>query len=581
VAFPSNIALVRHPARLAHLSLNQRRWLLLSLLALLHLLLLQGIESLVGRTLLVGHIGLFILWQPFVRAEQRLSGVQLALIVAGVAAAAWWINWWLMIFWVMVLAGIVGGKIFFFAARWTKVLYLLVLIYLSCVLLIFLVPQILPQPFVVPQTFLRLAQYYLPALFIAMALLPVEQEREDAAEAVDFIYSAFMFLVLAVLVLGSIAAMLLTNRNYIESLIQTILVLAGVLFVLAWAWNPRAGFAGLNTIFSRYLLSVGMPFERWLHHLADHAQREDQPDRFLDEAMSAMLNLPWVVGGEWHTDKRTGQVGRLEGRRNEFRHQALRITIYTRYPLGPSLVWHFDLLAQLLGEFFEAKQRGQELQQLSYVKAIHETGARLTHDVKNLLQSLNTLCFAAAREGDESSPQFQALLKRQLPVISQRLQQTLAKLKQPAIETTQYVPIARWWSDLRARYAQNGVIFELENLSADAMIPTTLFNSVAENLLENALSKRQAQADLQVRVRMTMEGPLTFSVWDNGAAVPEAVAADLFRNPVSSEVGLGIGLYQAARHAEFYGYDLSIASNRSGDVRFALSQSVEPGPAPV
>ncbi len=576
MAFPTNIALVRHPARLAHLSLNQRRWLLLSLLALLHLLLLQGIESWVGRTLLVGHIGLFILWQPFVRAEQRLSGIQLAIIVIGVVAAALWINWWLMIFWVMVLAGIVGGKIFFFAARWTKALYLLVLIYLSCVLLVFLVPQILPQPFVVPQTFLHLAEYYLPALFIAMALLPVEQEREDAAEAVDFIYSAFMFLVLAVLVLGSIATMLLTNRNYIEALIQTILLLAGVLFVLAWAWNPRAGFAGLNTIFSRYLLSVGMPFERWLHHLADHAQREDQPDRFLDEAMSAMLNLPWVVGGEWHTEKRTGKVGRLEGRRNEFRHQALSIAIYTRYPLGPSLVWHFDLLAQLLGEFFEAKQRGQELQQLSYVKAIHETGARLTHDVKNLLQSLNTLCFEAAREGDEVSPQFQALLKRQLPVISQRLHQTLAKLKQPTVETTQYIPLAQWWAGLRARYTQIGVVFEPKSPSGDAMIPTTLFNSVAENLLENALAKRQMQTDLQVQVRLVTNGPLMFSVWDNGAAVAAEVAADLFRNPVASNTGLGIGLYQAARHAAFYGYVLSIASNQRGDVRFELRQSAEP-----
>ncbi len=577
MAFPSNIALVRHPSRLAHLSLNQRRWLLLSLLGLLHLLLLQGIESWVGRTLLVGHIGLFILWQPFVRAEQRLSGLQLAIIVLAVAGAAVWISWWLMIFWVMVLAGIVGGKIFFFAARWTKALYLLVLIYLSCVLLIFLVPQILPQPFVVPQTFLRLAEYYLPGVFIVMALLPVEQEREDASEAVDFIYSAFMFLVLAVLVLGSIAAMLLTNRNYIESLIQTILLLAGVLFVLAWAWNPRAGFAGLNTIFSRYLLSVGMPFERWLHHLADHAQREDQPDRFLDEAMSAMLSLPWVVGGEWHAASRSGRFGRMEGRSNEFRHHTLTIAIYTRYPLGPSLVWHFDLLAQLLGEFYEAKLRGQELQQLSYVKAIHETGARLTHDVKNLLQSLNTLCFAAAREGDEASPQFQALLKRQLPVISQRLQQTIAKLKQPAVETAQYVPLARWWAGLLARYAQSGVIFEPESLAGETMIPTTLFNSVAENLLENALAKRQMQADLQVRVSMVMEAPLTFSVWDNGVAVAAEVAADLFRNPVASDAGLGIGLYQAARHAEFYGYALSIGSNQSGNVRFELRQSAEPG----
>ena len=65
------------------LALQRRRWLLLGLLGLLHLLLLEGIASGVGRMLLVMHIGFFILWQPFVRAEQRLSGLQLA-VIAGV-----------------------------------------------------------------------------------------------------------------------------------------------------------------------------------------------------------------------------------------------------------------------------------------------------------------------------------------------------------------------------------------------------------------------------------------------------------------------------------------------------------------
>ena len=46
----------------ARLAQNQRRWLLLGMLGLLHLLLLEGVDSGVGRTLLVGHIGLFILW---------------------------------------------------------------------------------------------------------------------------------------------------------------------------------------------------------------------------------------------------------------------------------------------------------------------------------------------------------------------------------------------------------------------------------------------------------------------------------------------------------------------------------------
>ena len=576
----SNIAIVNALSGLANLTYGQRRWVLVGLLVLLHLLLLQGIESGVGRTLLVVHIGLFILWQPFVRAEQRLSWLQLAVIAAVVLGSAIWISWWLMIFWVMALAGIVGGKVFFFAARRTKVLYLLVLTYLVGVLLVFLVPQVIPQSYVMPQIFFQLAKYGLPVLFPLMALLPLEQEAEDEVEVIDFVYSAFVFLILAVLVLGSVAAMLLINRGYIESLVYTLVILSAVLFLLAWAWNPRVGFTGLNVLFSRYLLSIGLPFERWLHYLAEHSQREDQPDKFLDDALSGMSRLPWVAGGKWRAAGKEGGFGRHEGQCSEFRHNALSLAVYTRHPLSPALIWHFDLLAQLLGEFYQAKLRGQELQKLSYVRAIHETGARLTHDVKNLLQSLNALCFAAASEGEEISPQFQALLRRQLPVISQRLQQTMDKLRRPELESTQYVPLGRWWAALRGRYAENGVAFEPESVAGEMLVPATLFNGVAENLLENALAKRQGHPDLRIRVSIAAEAPLSLTVCDDGAAIPDAVAADLFRAPVASHAGLGIGLYQAARHAEFYRYALGILSNRQGRVCFELRQPAGEGTTP-
>lgn len=525
--------------------------------------------------MLVMHMGLFILWQPIVRAEQRLNRLQMVLVAAVVIAAVIWVNWWLMIFWLMALAGIVGGKVFLFASRGIRVMYLLVLAYLVSMLLVFLVPQVLPPPFVIPGVFLLLAKYVLPALFVVMAVLPVEAEVEDGPEIIDFVYSALVFLILAVLVLGSISAMLLINRSYMEALVYTIVVLSCVLFLLAWAWNPRSGFSGLNVLFSRYVLTVGLPVERWLHDLADHAQREDQPDKFIQGALSGMTRLPGVVGGEWQATAGEGGFGRRAGERNEFRHRDLKLVLFTRRPLSPALIWHFDLLAQLLGEFHQAKLRGLELQQLSYVKAIHETGARLTHDVKNLLQSLNTLCFTVANEVDEASPQFQALLRRQLPVIAQRLQQTLDKLRRPVMEGTQQVALKHWWAGLRSRYAQAGVVFMSEKPIGDRLIPATLFNSVAENLLENALSKRQHDSSLEITVRLDPEEPLRFSVCDNGSRIPAELADNLFRAPVPSNVGLGIGLYQAARHAEFYHYRLGIAFNEAGRVCFELTQ----GPA--
>lgn len=567
-----------HSARnsaIVRLTHNQRRWLLLGQLGLLHLLLLEGIDGGVGRTLLVGHIGLFILWQPFVRAEQRLSIAQLTVIAVIVTAAALWAGTWTMIFWTMALAGIVGGKVFFYAARGAKAFYLLVLTYLISVLLVLLVPQVLPGGHAQLGEFLFLAKYVLPGLFLMMAVLPMEQEAEEGVEVIDFVYSAFVFLLLAVLVLGSIATMLLLKRGYFESLVATIITSAAFLLVMAWAWNPRLGFAGLGVFFSRYMLSLGLPFERWLHELADNMQREERPEQFLAESLEGMVRLPWVNGCEWQATDSAGKSGRQEGRHSQFRHGQLTLDIYTQQPLSPALNWHFNLLAQLLGEFHEAKLRALELQELSYVKAIHQTGARLTHDVKNLLQSLNALCLAAADEADAPTPEYQALLRRQLPVIAQRLQQTMDKLRRPEQEGAQFTPAGQWWAGLQARYAAAGVRFAPAQIDGERKIPATLFNSAAENLIQNALIKKQGTPALRIDVEFEAGERVRLRVSDDGRAISEEAARDLFRAPVASQTGLGIGLYQTARHAGFYGYALKVSANETGRVCLELEENRE------
>ena len=50
------------------------------------------------------------------------------------------------------------------------------------------------------------------------------------------------------------------------------------------------------------------------------------------------------------------------------------------------------------------------------------------------------------------------------------------------------------------------------------------------------------------------------------------IASDLLSAPVPSDNGLGIGLYHAARQAEAYGYQLRLAGNTAGQVRFELKR---------
>ncbi|MBM3342240.1 MAG: sensor histidine kinase, partial [Betaproteobacteria bacterium] len=100
------------------------------------------------------------------------------------------------------------------------------------------------------------------------------------------------------------------------------------------------------------------------------------------------------------------------------------------------MLLHVRLLAQMIGHFYAAKQREQQQRRNAYTQAIHETGSRLTHDVKNLLQSLQALCSAAQDSPPSQSGELVALMQRQLPQIAQRLNATMDKLRTPdAVDT--------------------------------------------------------------------------------------------------------------------------------------------------
>ena len=557
---------------LSYTVLIGRYWRLLfvAMLVLLHLTAMRGVEDIWARALMVAHFGLFILWQPFMRAEQSLSPLQLAAIALICLLTMLFWNWWLMLLWLCVLAGVVGGKVFQFQARWQRNFYLAVLVYLVSLLLIWVFPQLLPGFSQTPEL-AQLAQYGLPGLFLAMLVFPTETDTGDTPQVVDFFYSAFLFMIIALLVLGSFALMTLGRVNYPVALTYSLLLLAGILLVLGLTWNPRAGFGGLGTLFSRYLLSVGLPFEKWLSFLAELSKSEGQPELFLRQACAGLGKLPWVTGGAWRSSAYSGEFGKSSRNTVEFADQELHLRVYTQFNLSPALVWHFHLLGQMLGEFFTAKLREQKLQQQYYLQAVHETGARMTHDVKNLLQSLNVLCAAAEQEA-QSSDEFQALMRRQLPVIASRLQQTLDKLRTPTAQAIGVVQARTWWRALQdSHYARENIEFREGAIRDGALLPRELFDSAADNLLQNAISKRKQQGNFAISVSFSCGQNAVLEVCDAGGAIAPETASELLRGPVPSENGLGIGLYQAARQAEETGFNLVLAQNIEGRVCFVLS----------
>ena len=558
-------------AQVSQLFVN-RYWRIVFVLMLgvLHLSAMRGAEDFWARALMLAHFGLFILWQPFMRGERQLSAPQTGAIAVVSAGILLFLNWWLLALWVSVFAGIVGGKVFLFQSPWLRRFYLLVLAYLIALLLIWIVPSALLE-LRVPQELGQLAQFGLPVLFLPMLLMPARADSVETPQIVDFFYATLLFLLFVVLVLGSFALMRIGRLEYWEALSVSMLVIAAVLLALSIAWNPRASFGGLSMYFSRYLLSIGLPFEQWLLFLAELSQIETRPERLMKEASAGLARLPWVSGGAWRTAEHSGEFGAESKNSAEYNDNSLHLRVFTKHALSPSLVWHFQLLGQLLSEFYVAKLREQKLQQQTYVQAVHETGARMTHDIKNLLQSLNVLCSAIERDSQEQPGEIVTLLRRQLPVVTQRLQQTLDKLQTPQTGSGRYETANSWWEGLKRNYKDRGVEFAGGKIGDDMPLPKELFDSAAENLIQNALEKRKLDEAIGVKVEFRCAEAIEFSVCDSGEPVPADVLQGLLRAPVRSSSGFGIGLYQTALLAETAGFALRLSSNEPGAVCFTLS----------
>lgn len=532
-------------------------------LLMLHALAFGGWQVPAVRLLWLVALGLFLMWQPFVAGEQRISGRQGAALIGAVLISTLLLGPWLLLIWSGALAASIGGRVMGTESRGERAGYLLAFGYLIALTMLGVVPEISPVAQVDPS--LRDAVAVLmPMALPTLLLFPARAPQRKSGEAFDLFYGILVFLVLAVLVLGALAYMPIGGAGYIESLFKTSMTVAGALLVVAWAWNPRAGFSGVGSAISHYLLSLGMPLEQWLVHLSQESERNVDPGDFLAAAMQRLAGTPWIRGASWQAGNGEGAVGQSSVFTHVTHAGELTLTVYFRYTPSPALRWHVEWLLRLAIEFYLVKRQSQQLQRMGYAQAIYETGARVTHDVKNLLQSLQALCYAATQPGD--SAEVASLLRRQLPQITDRLKSTLDKLQSPQVDDTDSQDAPVWWLRLQDRYAHAGIEWHGAP-PAGLALPQSLFDSVAENLLQNALAKRQRESGLSIDVSFGEDG---LSVCDNGSAISSEVADGLLSEPVTSNDGLGIGLYHAARQADALGCRLVLVENKPGRVLFRL-----------
>jgi hypothetical protein len=544
------------------------------MLFLLHAAFVWGRGETWGQAMVLAHYGIFLLWQPFFSGQQHLPWPRaLGVLLVG-AALAVIDSSWAATLWVILLAGLLAGVTVSLKpirqrlGLWLAVLYLLLLLFL----------WFLPRGFGVSVQYgghtllLRDSLLILPALLM---LFPSPGLQRQTG-IVDLLYTLLFVLVIGVLALGSFAAMQLTHTDYARGVLISLGSITLSLLIIAWLWQPRGEASGLRNLFSRYVLSLGLPLEEWLKQLSDSADREPDPEVFLREAMAGFTHLPWSTGVTWSTLQSQGELGQKSRHSVAFSHQGVEVHFYTDAPVNPAFALHLRLLTEIIGYFHAAKTRERMMQANAYTQAIYETGSRLTHDVKNLLQSLKTLCSAAEHSRPDQAMSLQTLMQRQLPQMAKRLEITLDKLKSPTSASDRKEILSReWWRNLNNRYARDGINFHADDANAAAWLPQELFDSVADNLVQNALRKRLQEPETRIRVDLQTSPMLSLTVCDTGSMAAAEVTEKLFHEPVTTHDGLGIGLYQAAKQATELKYRLRLRENREGYICFELAQMAE------
>lgn len=549
---------------------RQEELVLLIMLETLHFATWYGIGSYLSQSLLLIHFGMFLIWQPLLKKDHHITWAKSLLFITFTLIFVYWVNWALITLWLVLLIGFIGGRVT--TRRYERSMYMLVMAYLIFELLISVIPQMFSLS--LNKTIYNVFLIGLPLIPLTL-LITTNTFSKKTDETVDILLATTISFMAVILALGSLVLMFHNNTDYIISLIQTLIAVGFLLLSISWLLSPHSDFTGLSQLWTTTLLNIGTPFEQWLAKLSKQKQLQQSPADFLDTAMKELVSLPWIAGATWTGGSTHGIYGELTRHEIHLKISDQPITLFTHVATAGAMSLHCNLLVQLIETFYTAKKQEQELAQQAHLHAIYETGARVTHDIKNLLQSLQTMTTLLETNSDETREKSLALLKKQLPHITQRLQLSLNKLQAPEQESTNNILVTPWWKELSARREDSQIKFQ-SIINEDTLIPEELFNSVVENLLENAIHKRQVDPDIVITVTLKIESDsIVLTVTDTGHAVAEKIAKSILKEHVASDNGHGIGLYQAARQAELLGYTLRLTENRDGNVSFELSKQMQ------
>src|SRR3989344_2665525 len=176
------------------------QWALSLMLLSLHIVLVWGIDAPIQKILLVCHYGFFLLWQPIWKSKERLSTLTAIMFAGAGILAIFFINWWLIAFWLAGLFALLGGRVFTSRAKSARIGYLLAAGYLLGVLLLWVVPKLLEASADIAAAELAI-KYLMPLLPLAILSTRAATEDTQHAPILDFFYTLLLLLLAIILMI--------------------------------------------------------------------------------------------------------------------------------------------------------------------------------------------------------------------------------------------------------------------------------------------------------------------------------------------------------------------------------------------
>jgi len=548
--------------------LQFERQLLAATLLIYHVLIWSSSGAQLQACLMLILYGLFLLWQPLWRKDSQVSRWPITFLAITIALISYFFSNESLVLFGLIFSGFIGSRLLSqpnFRSFDSLGLIIVILEMATGV-----IPGAFPQ-IALPSLFLEYMQMLILVPILLLFFATNSEHKIQNHSQVDLMHGLLTATLIFIVLLGAIVINILYGVAYIDGFLLNLFIVSTLIIGVSWFWNPGVGYSGIGVLWNRYAMTIGGPFETWINTLTTLIEEHYlTPNDYLKAACEHLIENNWLNSIQWNFEKNTVSSGEKTGTRIEhvINHDTSVELYFTSNP-GSALEQHTILLIRMAYQFYLAKLNQEKMRAQEHFATIHHTGARLTHDIKNILQSIETsLDILGVNYGSEKQ---QALLHKNLTQISSRLQSTLNQLKAPKLDAEiKLLSAKEWMNKVEQQHHSNTHILFHREITNNHALPEDLFDSVLDNLINNAMRKSSTgQAD----VRLYCNSDITLlSVCDDGNPVESSIEASLFNQPVSSGSGMGIGLYQSTIMARAFNFELELSQNEAGKVCFNLFQ---------